>query len=84
MAGVTEKLRGPGKGAKLRDTRTAVKALVGAGCSLEDIEIEVSAKSALVRVKRGGGERQAVAPVIPNAFDADEALHVTRKPRVRA
>ena len=82
MAGVTEKLRGPGKGAKLRDTRTAVKALVGAGCSVADIEIEVRPGGALVRVKRGGGERQAVAPEIPNAFD--EALHVTRKPRVRA
>jgi hypothetical protein len=59
MAGVTAKLRGPGKGAKLRDTRTAVKALVGAGCSVEDIEIEVTPKSALVRVKR---EPKAAVP----------------------
>ena len=58
MAGIAQKLRGPAKGAKLRDTRTAVKALVGAGCPIEDVEIEVTSKSALVRVKQGAGERK--------------------------
>ena len=76
MAGVTNKLRGPGKGVKLRDTRTVIKKLVGAGCPLEDIEIEITPRSALVRVKRGGGERKE--PKIADTWD--EAIAKTAVP----
>ena len=54
MAGVADKLRGPGKGPSLRDMRAAAKALIGAGCPVENIEIQVTANGAFVRAKHGG------------------------------
>jgi hypothetical protein len=74
MAGVAEKLRGPGKGPLLRNTRAAVKALIGAGCDLADIEIQVTADGSLVRRAKQCGEAKAPAA------DADWDKAIAKKP----
>ena len=61
MAGVSEILRGPGKGPKVRDIRAAVKAFISAGCALENIEVTVTAGGPLIRVKQNGGKATASA-----------------------
>ena len=59
MAGVSEILRGPGKGPKVRDIRASVKALVAAGCPIENIEITVTAEGPLIRVKQNSESKKA-------------------------
>ena len=62
MAGFTEVLRGKGKGPMTRDTRSAVKALVGLGAAIEDVEIEVKPGGcSIVRVKKVGKQQEEAA-----------------------
>jgi hypothetical protein len=75
LAGIAEKIRGHGRGVKLRDTRSAVKALTGLGYPIESIEIEIRPGScATVRVKQNA-ERQE-----PKANEWDEAIAKTAVP----
>lgn len=59
MAGLSEIIRGPGKGPKVRDIKATVRAFVSAGCPIENIEVIVTADGPLIRVKQNGEAKKA-------------------------
>jgi len=61
MAGVSDILRGPGKGPKVRDIKATMRAFVSAGCPIENIEVTVTAEGPLIRTKQNGRKAAAGA-----------------------